>query len=87
MKSASTSLTVTVICLVVVGMFPCLGWVQWFGAIVAAGAIITGGIGLLFDRDELGQSQGQLAHLLALVTGLLCGGLGILRCGLGGGIF
>ncbi len=87
MKSASTSLTVTVICLVVVGMFPCLGWVQWFGAVVAAGAIVTGAVGLLFDRDNLGKPQAQLAHLLALVTGLLCGGLGFIRCGLGGGLF
>jgi len=87
MKHASTSLTLSVICLVVVGMFPCLGWVQWIGSFFAAGAIITGIIGLLFDRDELGNSNAQLAHLIALVTDILCGGLGAIRCGLGGGVF
>ena len=87
MKSASISLTLSVIALVFVGMFPCLGWVQWIGSFFAAAAILTGIIGLLFDRDNLGRAQGQLAHIIALVTGLMCGGLGALRCGIGGGLF
>lgn len=77
----------TVITLVAIGMLPCLGWVQWFGSFAAAAAIIVGLLGLLFDRDELGMPQSRVIHILALVVGLLGGGLGALRCLGGGGIF
>lgn len=87
MTATSKSLALAVICLVVVGWLPCLGWVQWIGAFFAAGALLHGGLGLLFDRDATGAGRGQLAHLAAIVAGLLGGGLGMLRLGIGCGLF
>ena len=82
MRSASVSLTATTLVLVAVGLFPCLGWVGWIGSLVAAIAIIAGIVGLMTDKE--GQNW---PHIAAIAVGVLGGGVGALRCMLGGGIF
>lgn len=82
MRSTSVSLTTAVVVLVVVGMLPCMGWVQWFAALAAAVAIVVGVLGLLMDRE----SGHAAAHWIAIIAGVLGGGIGGLRCLLGGGL-
>jgi len=81
MRSLSANLSLVVTLLVLVGMIPCLGWVQWFGAVIAGVAIVVGGLGLLVDKPEA-----KTAHIVALVVGILGGGVGALRLCLGAGI-
>ncbi len=81
MRSASTSLTVAVITLVFIGIFPCMGWVQWIGSLAAAAALVTGIVGLVTDEES------KSAHILAIVVGVLGGGVAALRLVLGAGLF
>jgi hypothetical protein len=85
MEQLSTwSLGVALVALVV-GMMPCLGWVGWLGTPIAGIALLSGLLGLIVDRDADGRARNVALHAAALIVGLLGGGLGAIRCGLGGG--
>ena len=87
MQQLSTWSLIAAILCGVIGMMPCLGWVNWLGTPIPGIALLSGILGLIVDRDEDGRSRNVTVHVAALIIVLLGGGLGALRCGLGGGCF
>ncbi|MDH5491618.1 MAG: hypothetical protein OEY14_06675 [Myxococcales bacterium] len=71
----------------VLGLIPCLGWVNWFSIPMNVGAIIAGILGLVSGpKDISGRAMHQGLHLAALIVGVVGAIGGFLRCILGGGI-
>ena len=85
MRIASILVVVIGGVLTFMGLFPCVGWMNWFAAPMNASAIIIGLIGLATDRGEQGDARGLPVHLVAVIAGTLLLGVSILRCLLGGG--
>ena len=70
------------------GLVPCLGWLNWFGIPISVAAVAMGVVGLVADKDPTTrEGRNQNVHLIALVGGLICIGVGAIRCTLGGGFF
>ncbi len=87
MKTATLVVLVLGVLLVLGGLVPCLGWMNWLGVPLAAAAALLGIIGLATDRDpETRQVRSQALYICALVFGLTLATVGALRCGAGGGV-
>ena len=87
MKTASlTTLSLSAI-LVVAGLFPCLGAVNWIAGPFCAVPVLLGIVGLIKAKEAAGgQSVNQGPYLAAIIGGLLLGGISAFRCILGGGV-
>ena len=72
---------------VLLGLIPCLGWLNWFGGVFCIVTVILAIIGFATDKDpERGTSRHPLIYLLGLVGGLVLAGVAALRLLLGGGV-
>jgi hypothetical protein len=70
------------------GLLPCLGWLNWFGVPLNAAAALVGILGLASGPKGLdGSRPYQGYYVAALIVGMI--GLigGALRCILGAGLF
>lgn len=87
MKTASLVTLALATLAVVVGFFPCFGWVNWVGAPACAVPVIVGIVGLITDKDpQTGATPNLGVHLAAIIGGVLLGIAATLRCALGGGL-
>lgn len=74
--------------LTLLGLLPCLGWLNWLAIPLAFVTVVVGVMGLATDKDpQTGEARGRVAHLLAVVLGLVFGAIANLRWLLGAGIF
>ena len=88
MSLATLVLLTVTLPLFLIGLVPCLGWVNWVGVPLAVSTALVGLAGLAFDREpETRRPIGGLARVLGLVAGILMAVLGSLRCLMGGGFF
>lgn len=85
MKIASILIVMIAGGLTFLGLWPCVGWLNWVAVPMNCAAIIIGLIGLGTDRGEQGDARGVPMHLIAVIAGALFLGVSILRCLLGGG--
>ncbi len=87
LKTATLVVLVLGVLLVLGGLIPCLGWMNWLGVPLASAAAMLGVLGLATDRDpETKQARSQALYICALIFGLTMAVVGFLRCGAGGGI-
>lgn len=87
MKTASIVTLILALIAVVVGFFPCFGWVNWIGAPFCAIPVVVGIVGLITDKDPETQQPRDLGvHLGAVIGGVLLGIGASIRCMLGGGL-
>ena len=74
--------------LTLLGLFPCLGWINWVAIPLAFVTVVVGTMGLASDKDpQTGAARGRPAHLMAVIFGLVLGAVGTLRWMVGMGIF
>jgi hypothetical protein len=80
MAMASFGLSIAALCLMLVGLIPCLGWLNYFNFPLSIGAIITGAIVMSQSLNEKHRSKAQMGLIIAgiaLIIGagrLLLGG-------------
>ena len=83
MRTTSIVFMVLAIVFTVVGLFPCLGWINWIGIPCSATSAILGAVGMA-NKDTAETERG--AYLAALICGLIFLFVGAARCFMGGGI-
>jgi hypothetical protein len=71
-------------CLMLVGLIPCLGWLNWFTLGAGLTANILSWFGLYQEGKWDGAAQGRA--ITGLVTSFIALGIGSVRLLLGGGI-
>lgn len=87
MKVASLVTLILALLAVLVGFFPCFGWVNWIGAPFCVLPVVVGMVGLITDKDaETGLAPNMGVHLAAVIGGALLGIAATVRCLLGGGV-
>ena len=69
------------------GLWPCVGWLNFAAAPMSVVTIVVGLVGLATDRGENGDARGIPVHLIAVIAGAVFLGVSILRCIFGGGLF
>ena len=82
-SSVLIALSLFTVCL---GLLPCFGWLNWVGVPAATACAIVGILGLVNDKGPDGVSRYATLHTTAIVIGVVMGGLGAIRCMLGGGL-
>ncbi|HCP48206.1 MAG TPA: hypothetical protein DIU15_19360 [Deltaproteobacteria bacterium] len=86
MQYASLILLIISTTLVAIGLFPCLGWLNWASGPVCALTVVLGVVGLSFDREpESGETRHGGVHLAAVVGGTVLGVVAVIRCLVGAG--
>jgi hypothetical protein len=75
------TLGIVVACIAVVGLIPCLGWLNWFALILGKAALIICIIALASDKDASRRSMALMGLILASVTIVVA----IIRLFIGGG--
>ena len=68
LASASWGLGIASLCLMLVGLVPCLGWLNYFNFAVGLGAVITGAIVMSQSLNEKTISKAKLGLILAAVA-------------------
>jgi hypothetical protein len=68
LASISWGLGIASLVLMLVGLVPCLGWLNWFTLVVGLGAVITGAIVMSQSLNEKIRSSAQLGLILASVA-------------------
>jgi hypothetical protein len=87
MKAAALTTLILAAILVVCGLFPCLGAVNWVAGPFCAVPVLLGVVGLAKGKETGTQdSVNQGPYLAAIIGGLLLGGISAFRCLLGGGV-
>lgn len=86
MQNVVLVLLIVLAVVVSAGFVPCLGWLNWIGTPLAFLVTLLGLIGLVSDRDPEGHPRGLPLYLTAMLGGVVLGGLGAMRCLLGGGM-
>ena len=85
MRSASQVLLICSLSITLLGLAPCLGWLNWIGVPTSIACAVVGCVGLVSDRDPSGASPNAGLHAAALTLGLVLLVVGSIRCLLGGG--
>jgi hypothetical protein len=80
MASASWGLGIASLCIMLIGLVPCLGWMNYLQFPLSIGAIITGAIVMSQSLNEKHRSKAQLGLILAAVA-LVIGGVRLLLGG------
>ena len=84
--AALTTLGISAI-LVVCGLFPCLGILNWFAGPFCAVPVLFGVVGLVKEKDPAsGKTPNNGPYLAAIIGGVLLGAVSAFRCVLGGGL-
>ena len=65
------------------GLFPCFGWINWFGIPCSAVCALLGLIGTIGKETPEADTG---IHLTALIVGVCLLGVGGVRCFMGGGV-
>ena len=87
MKAAALTTLILAAILVVCGLFPCLGAVNWIAGPFCAVPVLLGVVGLSQANGAAnGQAVNQGPFLAAIIGGVLLGGISAFRCILGGGV-
>ena len=86
MTSASSVLIALAGTATFVGLFPCLGWINWFSIPLAFACAIVGTVGLATDKDTYGAPRGVSMHTAAVVIGTILCVVAFIRWCLGGGL-
>jgi len=88
MSVSSLTLLFLSAALTLLGLFPCLGWINWVAIPLSFVTVVVGVMGLSSDRDpQTGAARGRPAHLMAVIFGLVLGAVATLRWMIGAGIF
>lgn len=86
MHHASLILLIISTTLVTIGLFPCLGWMNWASGPVCALTVVLGVVGLIADKDPTsGEGRHVGVHLGAVLGGTVLGVVAVIRCLLGAG--
>ncbi|MCZ6462838.1 MAG: hypothetical protein O7A09_00755 [Proteobacteria bacterium] len=83
-SSVLIALSLFTVCL---GLIPCFGWLNWVGVPASVACAVVGAIGLATDKGPDGSSHYVPLHTAAIVIGVVMGGIGVIRCSLGSGLF
>ncbi len=86
MREVTTLLIVLAGAFTAAGLIPCLGWLNWFGIPCSVVCASLGIAGMVSDKDAGGANQNTGLYTAAIVVGVLCVGIGAVRCLLGGGV-
>ena len=87
MKAAALTTLILAAVLVVCGLFPCLGVVNWIAGPFCAVPVLLGVVGLAQAKGASSeQAVNQGPFLAAIIGGVLLGGISAFRCILGGGV-
>lgn len=87
MHVASLIFTVFGAGIVVCGLVPCLGWMNWIGVPMCAAACLIGILGLASDKDPTTNlSRNVPIYFAGILVPIVMGGIGTLRCILGSGL-
>ncbi len=87
MKTAALVLLILGAALCILGLFPCLGWINWFGVPLNGGGAVIGIVGLTSGpKDVQGQAQDSGIYIAAIVVGSIGLIVGTIRCILGAGV-
>lgn len=70
------------LCILLLGLMPCLGWLNWFTLMWAAAGNILSVVGLITEQTQPARSKATIG----LVCGLIAGIVGSIRLAMGGGI-
>lgn len=83
-----TSLIISIFALLgmLAGLFPCLGWTNWFVIPVAFISLILGIIGAVKDEPNPSGSAGKNMSLTAIIISGIVILIGSIRLVLGGGV-
>lgn len=79
MGTASLVLSIVGIIITIVGFVPLLGWLNWFGVVILALALLFGFIGIFPSGGRGKAVAGMIISVVFLVIALL-------RLGIGGGV-
>jgi len=83
---ASLILLIIATTLVTIGLFPCLGWINWASGPVCVLTVVLGVVGLTTDKHpESGEARHGGVHLAAVLGGTVLGVVAVIRCLLGAG--
>jgi len=87
MKTAALVTLALATIAVVVGLFPCVGWLNWVAAPFCAVPVVVGIAGMITDKDpETQQSRNLGVYLAAIIGGILLSIGSAIRCAAGGGL-
>lgn len=62
------TLSVVVACLMLVGLIPCLGWLNWFTIIGAKAALIICIVGVATEKDPARKSKAMMGLIISVVA-------------------
>jgi len=86
MKIAATLTLVLSIAGILLGLIPCLGWLNWFAVPFCIVPFTLGVIGLLTDKDPAtGLNRASGVYVACVIAGVAGAAIGGVRCMLGGG--
>lgn len=71
-------------CVMLVGLIPCLGWLNWFTLVIGVTANVVSWIALSGEGRRDGAAQGRA--ITGLITSFVALGIGSVRLLLGGGV-
>ena len=85
MAIASLTLVALSACFTLFALIPCVGWLNFVAVPMCLVTTVVGIVGLASDKDPAsGEPRGRSAHLMAVVFGLILGGVACARWVLGG---
>lgn len=82
LSTVGQTLSTVALCLMCVGLIPCLGWLNWFTIPIGGISAVISLIALLTDQN----SSSRNSAVIGLVMGVVAAGVGTFRLLIGGGV-
>jgi len=85
-QTTTKVLLITTTVLVLIGLVPCFGWLNYFADLLCLALLIVGIVGLVSDRDAEGKAQNLGLHITAIIASLVLATVASVRLVLGCGV-